>query len=251
MILTNCLDITDFSLWIPATITLQKQHSLSKQFSFGTKLIRGLNMRVLGWQSSLVNAALVISSENFMKNVNFVNMLKMRAGIGASGNDDIESTAARTYFSAVKYSYYLTGVHINNIANPAIQWETVTKRNLGLDASLFNDRLSLSFDMYNNTTNNLLVLKTPAPYSGMGTYWTNDGKLSNRGYELISMPVNQHKRPECNFRSKYCCIQKQNPFTYRWRLQHQSIRSRNSDCCKPTYRSVCGISDKWRIQHSR
>ncbi len=151
---------------------------------FGNKTNSGLNMLGVSWAVfPSLNAAWLISSENFMKNVNFVNMLKMRAGIGASGNDDIESTAARTYFSAVKYSYYLTGVHINNIANPAIQWETVTKRNLGLDASLFNDRLSLSFDMYNNTTNNLLVLKTPAPYSGMGTYWTNDGKLSNRGYE--------------------------------------------------------------------
>lgn len=110
-------------------------------------------------------------------------MLKLRAGIGASGNDDIESTAARSYFSAVKYSYNLTGVNIYNISNPAIQWETVTKRNLGLDASVLNDRLSLTFDVYNNTTNNLLVLKTPEPYSGMSTYWTNDGKLSNHGYE--------------------------------------------------------------------
>lgn len=151
---------------------------------FGNNTNSGLNMLGVSWAMfPSLNAAWLVSSENFMKNVNFVNMLKLRAGIGASGNDDIESTAARSYFSAVKYSYNLTGVNIHNISNPAIQWETVTKRNLGLDASVFNDRLSLTFDVYNNTTNNLLVLKTPEPYSGMSTYWTNDGKLSNRGYE--------------------------------------------------------------------
>ncbi|MBN2765251.1 MAG: SusC/RagA family TonB-linked outer membrane protein [Paludibacteraceae bacterium] len=158
--------------------------SLETSSRFGNKTNSGLNMLGVSWAVfPSLNVAWLISAEDFMQSVNFVDMLKLRSGIGASGNDDIESTAARTYFNAVKFGQNITGVQLHNIANPAIQWETVIRRNAGLDAAILNNRLSLSFDVYNNSTNNLLVLKTPAPYSGMGTYWTNDGKLSNFGYE--------------------------------------------------------------------
>lgn len=152
---------------------------------FGSNPASGFNLLGVGWAVfPSINAAWLISSEEFMKNLRFVNSLKLRAGMGMSGNDGIESTAARTYFQAVKYYNNATGVELMNIANPLIQWETVTKRNLGLDAILLGDRLSLSVDVYNNTTDNLLVMKQMEPYSGIGMFWTNDGKLENKGVEF-------------------------------------------------------------------
>ncbi len=152
---------------------------------FGANPASGFNLLGVGWAVfPSINAAWLISSEEFMKDLSFVNSLKLRAGIGSSGNDGIESTAARTYFQAVKYYNNATGVELKNIANPAIQWETVTKRNVGLDAVLFNDRLTLTMDLYKNTTDNLLVMKQMEPYSGIGMFWTNDGKLENKGAEF-------------------------------------------------------------------
>lgn len=159
--------------------------SMETSSLFGNKTQTGLNMLGVGWGLfPSLNAAWLISSEDFMRNVSFVNLLKLRAGFGLSGNDGIESTAAKNYFRAVKYSDRATGVEINNIANPTIQWETVTKINLGLDATIANDRIDLSLDLFNNTTNNLLSYKTLDYTSGIGYYWENDGKLQNRGFEV-------------------------------------------------------------------
>jgi TonB-linked SusC/RagA family outer membrane protein len=152
---------------------------------FGATPASGFNILGVGWAVfPSINAAWLISSEEFMKDLSFVNSMKLRAGIGMSGNDGIESTAARTYFQAVKYYNNATGIELKNIANPLIQWETVTKRNLGLDATLFGDRMTFSVDVYNNTTDNLLVMKQMEPYSGIGMFWTNDGKLENKGLEF-------------------------------------------------------------------
>lgn len=152
---------------------------------FGSKTKSGVNMLGVSWALfPSLNVAWLISSENFMKNLNFINQLKLRAGIGTSGNDGIEDTAARSYFASVKYANNATGIEIHNIANPAIQWETVVKRNVGLDASVANDRISISFDLYSNTTNNLLSLKSTESIGGISTYWTNGGKLRNNGFEL-------------------------------------------------------------------
>ncbi|MGC3978589.1 MAG: SusC/RagA family TonB-linked outer membrane protein [Paludibacteraceae bacterium] len=152
---------------------------------FGSKATSGVNMLGVSWGLfPSINAAWLISSERFMRNLKFINQLKLRAGIGTSGNDGIETTAAHTYFNAVQSSNKATGLELHNIANPAIQWETVVKRNLGLDANVLNNRLSLSLDVYHNTTTNLLVLKNLESISGIKNYWTNEGKLQNNGIEV-------------------------------------------------------------------
>ena len=131
-----------------------------------------------------LNVAWLLSAENLMKSVEFVDVLKLRAGYGLSGNDGIQSSATNTYLNAVKYTRTTTGLQIFNISNPEVQWETVTKRNIGFDANLWRERILLTVDLYNNTTDNLLVQKNLTPVSGFSTYWSNDGKLQNNGYEV-------------------------------------------------------------------
>jgi TonB-linked SusC/RagA family outer membrane protein len=145
----------------------------------------GFKMGGLRWAVfPAVNTAWLVSSENFMKEVQFINLLKIRAGYGMTGNDGIKSNASNVYFNAVKYADYAIGLQLTNVGNPDLQWETVTKRSVGLDASCFNNKLSVSVDFYNNTTNNLLVQKNLSVLTGLDTYWTNDGKLENKGYEI-------------------------------------------------------------------
>jgi TonB-linked SusC/RagA family outer membrane protein len=131
-----------------------------------------------------VNAAWLVSSENFMANLPFVNMLKLRVGYGLSGNDNIPGAAARSYFGSIRYINQYTGKTLSNIGNTFLKPETVKKTNAGIDINLLHNRLSLSGSWYHNVTSDLLTLKQFNYISGMESYWTNDGKLQNNGFEL-------------------------------------------------------------------
>jgi len=152
---------------------------------FATDAQSGIKLAGRSWAVfPAVNGAWLVSSENFMQHLKFVNLLKLRASYGLSGNDGIRTNVANTYFNAVKYESNAIGLQLTNIGNSQLQWETVSKRNVGFDASLLNDRVSVGVDLYNNTTNNLLVQKKLNIITGLDTYWTNDGKLENKGFEV-------------------------------------------------------------------
>ncbi len=130
-----------------------------------------------------VSAGWNIASEKFMKNVKFVDFLKLRAGYGLTGNDGIQDYAATNYFSTVHFMDRGSGLAITNLENSKLQWETTAKANLGLDLNLFNNRFSGTFDVYSSKTSDLLMLKDLPEVSGLGTYWTNSGELTNKGFE--------------------------------------------------------------------
>jgi len=132
------------------------------------------------------NAAWLVSSEKFMNNVNFINLLKIRASYGLTGNDDIAPYAWSPYFASVQYMDRANGIVIGNIGNKEIQWETSTKANVGIDVNLLNDRLSIAADVYNSNTKDLLRLRPLPDVAGLGYYWGNGGELSNKGYELTA-----------------------------------------------------------------
>jgi TonB-linked SusC/RagA family outer membrane protein len=131
-----------------------------------------------------LSAGWLLSSEPFMKNVPLINFLKLRAGYGLAGNDDINPVASNSYLSSIQYVGKAVGLHLANIQNKAIQWETTAKANVGLDMHLINERLGLSFDVFHSRTDHLLTLKAAEAFTGQGAYWSNDGSLTNRGFEL-------------------------------------------------------------------
>ena len=131
-----------------------------------------------------VNAAWLISSENFMEALPFINFMKLRAGYGLSGNDNISVASAITYFSTVRFINEYSALILSNIGNTSLKMETVKKQNAGLDLRLFNNRLSLSGDLFHHTTSDLLTLKQLKYIAGLDYYWANGGKLENRGYEI-------------------------------------------------------------------
>jgi len=131
-----------------------------------------------------VEAAWLMSSETFMKGAGFIDQLKLRAGYGLSGNDNIDPYAGRAYLSSIRYLGRANGLVFGNIGNKTLQWETTAKANAGLEAILFNDKLSLNADFYRSYTSNLLMIKDLPEVLGNGTYWTNDGELSNMGFEV-------------------------------------------------------------------
>ncbi|TDE14586.1 SusC/RagA family TonB-linked outer membrane protein [Dyadobacter psychrotolerans] len=141
----------------------------------------------LGWR---------ISEEAFMKSSPFSD-LKLRAGWGRTGNQEIPSkiTLAR-FTSAVSgtTSYplnssttYPAGTTYTRLANPDIQWEVSSQTDIGLDFALFKGALSGEIDYFSKTSEKILLEVIPAdPVQPAGTFWTNvpDMRIVNQGVEL-------------------------------------------------------------------
>lgn len=139
----------------------------------------------LGWK---------ISEEGFMAGTeNIFDELKLRVSYGETGNDRIPPDATKFLFAGGTSNGPGMGTNDYNayyspdgetLYNPNIIWETTINRNAGLDFSLFKARVSGSFDLYYNTTNDLLLASAISPISGFATQWNNVGSTSNKGLEV-------------------------------------------------------------------
>ena len=148
---------------------------------FGRETEGGIQFAGVSWGIfPSLQAGWLVSAEPFF-NTDVVNVLKLRAGIDYSGNDNISNNAAFTYFENVQYSDKLMGIKMANIENQAIQWETTRRLNFGLDMQAFDNRLRISGDVFHNTTNNLLTLKELSYLTGLQYYWCNGGAMNNTG----------------------------------------------------------------------
>ncbi len=128
-----------------------------------------------------------INEENFMKDIKSINLLKLRASLGTSGNDRIGDYAylsqLGTYYSAFGGTKQ-SGAAASNIANPDLKWEETQSLDLGFDLSAFKNRIQFNFDYYRNITKNLLF-DVPVPYTtGFSSTLTNIGKIRNSGWEV-------------------------------------------------------------------
>ena len=137
-----------------------------------------------------------ISEEEFMKS-SPVSNLKLRAGWGLTGNQEIPSKITQALFTSVlsgTTSYpldgstnYPAGTTYSRLSNPNIQWEVSTQTNIGLDFGFFKGALTGSIDVFNKVSNNILLEVIPAdPVQPAGTFWTNvkDMTITNKGLEL-------------------------------------------------------------------
>jgi len=141
-----------------------------------------------------------ISDEKFLKSANrWLSDLKLRASYGESGNNRISDNAWRKTFSVLSGSgpntgaLYMSGDETtatpylapNSIlSNPKLKWETTETMNAGVDFGIFKQRLSGTFEIYKNTTKDLLIQATIPSSTGYSKQWQNIGQTSNRGIEL-------------------------------------------------------------------
>lgn len=130
-----------------------------------------------------LGASWLVSSEKFMAKFKGIDILKIRATISKTGNDDIGNyTAKQSYVSQNLLG--VQGLVRGNIANPALQWESNTKSNLGLDLALFNERLNISVDAYTSKTDNMIALEPVPIASGFNNVITNSGAMKTTGIDL-------------------------------------------------------------------
>jgi TonB-linked SusC/RagA family outer membrane protein len=139
-------------------------------------------------------AAWRISHENFMKGVNWVNDLKLRLGVGVTGNSSVNAYATKGPLTSLFYPILNTVVPgtitSDVLANKKLKWEETTQYNLGLDFSLFKRRVNAVIDVYKSKTKNLLLKKSIPSVTGYNFIYDNVGETSNKGIDISINTVN-------------------------------------------------------------
>jgi len=132
-----------------------------------------------------------VKEEDFLKNVAFVSDLKLRGSIGVTGNqNNINDFASRGLWGAGANYQNNPGTIPQQLANPDLKWESTRQINVGLDLSLFNDRLTIGADVYDKYTSDLLLNLPLATSSGFTSILENAGEMSNKGFELSISSTN-------------------------------------------------------------
>lgn len=132
-----------------------------------------------------------ISEEPFFK-VKSIDMMKLRASIGVTGNNDIQNYAYQNTLTAANYQL---GASANQptaglaqtssiLGNKAISWEQTLEYNYGFDLSMFSGRLDVIANYYYKITDQLLLQQEINSYTGYNQYWNNIGKVRNKGIEF-------------------------------------------------------------------
>ena len=127
-------------------------------------------------------AAWLISSEKFMANSKRIDMLKLRASYGMSGNDDVGNYTAQQYYISQNF-LGTQGLVRGSFENNQLQWESVHKANIGIDAAFFNERLNVTLDGYKNMTYKMVVDETLPTAAGITHALTNTGTMKTVGAE--------------------------------------------------------------------
>ena len=147
-----------------------------------------------------------MGNEDFLKDVRWINELKLRASWGQTGNQEISNVARYTIYvpnygssesggQSYGTSYDIAGTNggsilasgfkRNQIGNEDIKWETTTQTNLGADFSFFGDSLYGAFDWFWKNTKDILVYMPGISVMGEGSgQWINAGAMKNNGFEL-------------------------------------------------------------------
>ena len=131
-----------------------------------------------------------VKNEKFMESANFISDLKFRAGFGTVGNNRINDYLFLTTFKNDGTYYYginnqaILAYYSGSLVNENLKWEATLNRNYGMDLGLFNNRVTLSVDLYNNTSKDLLLFVPIDPTYGYTQQYQNVGGTSNKGLEI-------------------------------------------------------------------
>jgi len=155
----------------------------------GTYRIDAISSLPLGNQSAKLPGVSIgwrISQEDFMKgNLKFINDLKIRGGYAKTGNTDIGNYPFAGTFGAATYGVQ-SGLAYTQVGNSSLKFETSGKYDVGIDATMFDNRITLTADYFKNNIDNLILAAPTAPSLGVpgNSINQNVGKMYNKGYEF-------------------------------------------------------------------
>jgi TonB-linked SusC/RagA family outer membrane protein len=166
---------------VSATIRKDGSSNFGPENKYGT-----FSSASVGWR---------ISQENFMKSIEFINDLKLRASYGTVGNQNIPPFKYLSTYTTEGGQYQYTigsaktpviGIYQDNFGDPQIHWEKSSQMDIGFDLSVMKSKLSLSFDYYNKKLEDLLGYFPVPGYTGVfgSTLLKNGFSMENKGIEL-------------------------------------------------------------------
>ncbi|WBL21485.1 SusC/RagA family TonB-linked outer membrane protein [Zunongwangia sp. HRR-M8] len=127
-------------------------------------------------------------NEDFLKEVSFINQLKLRASLGRVGSDNLPSFTYLSYYQALENgdSYYdgQNGIAVTGVPNTGIRWEETDQLDLGAEFSLFNNRLNAEIVYYEKNTSGIILFSPIPAETGFNSWNTNIADVSNKGWEI-------------------------------------------------------------------
>ena len=128
-----------------------------------------------------------VKNESFMKNINWLDQLKLRAGYGETSNQAVAPYSTLGRLNTRPYNFgdtNATGYYVSTLPNPDLGWEYSTTKNYGIDFGFFNNRLSGTAEYYVTDTKDILLNVSLPPTAGVGSYTANIGQTQNKGVEF-------------------------------------------------------------------
>ncbi|GAA4323127.1 TonB-dependent receptor [Mucilaginibacter gynuensis] len=134
-----------------------------------------------------VSAGWIVSDENFMKDYSFIDLFKIRASYGITGNNffgnyEAQATIGKYYY--VNGGSSVQGQTINRLQNTELSWERNKQFDIGFDLSLLKDRLHITYDYYRKTSDDLIMNRPIPKASGFVSILDNVGVISLWGHEI-------------------------------------------------------------------
>ena len=144
-----------------------------------------------------VGAAWRISEEGFVADSKTISNLKLRLSAGQTGNQEVGNYITQTYISTTNVllsNGYSAGLYPGSTGNDNLKWETTTQYDIGVDLGLIKNRINVTLDVYQKTTNDMLF-SLPVPQSTTtGSAWVNFGSVKNTGIEFTLSTVNLQEK---------------------------------------------------------
>lgn len=126
----------------------------------------------------------ILSEESFLKDVQVLSNLKLRASYGLTGNAEINNFASRGLYASAPYINN-GGQAPSQLFNGKLKWETTAQTDVGVEVGLFEGRISMEVDYYIKKTSDLLLVRNVDGSSGYASIFQNVGNLENKGVEFV------------------------------------------------------------------
>ena len=192
---TGQANLTNFNYWQSGLMSWMGRvmYSYDNKYMLSVALRSDASSRLAEghqWHTyPAVSAGWNIARESFMEDLKWIDNLKLRVGYGETSNQSISPYSTLGGLAVRNYNFgngtnYKAGYYVNALPNPELGWEYSKTWNFGLDFSLFNGRLSGSFEYYIQKTKDILLDVSLPSTSGVSSFTGNIGNTQNKGFEL-------------------------------------------------------------------
>ena len=124
-----------------------------------------------------------VKQESFLRNVDFLSQLKLRLGYGETGNQAVAAYSEYTKLKATRNNQSLA-LSTERIGTPNLRWERTQQWNGGIDFGAFNNRLTVSLDVYHKLSKDVLLEVDAPHYTGFSSRLENAAHILNKGFEI-------------------------------------------------------------------